>query len=146
MNLVRVLEGCDGLESPRSGDSRPGMKCRVRSSRTLFRTLDFGLWTLDCIICPWQPRGAALKERPGNSVACQLPALAPLRAVLDDPVRQRALKADVATSLFRLDPFMFQNLFAFCLELPIKGGVLQQIARRELLFRFVGHSCKFKFS
>jgi len=35
-----------------------------------------------------------------------LAVFAPGGAVLDDPIRQRLLEADVATGLFRLNPFV----------------------------------------
>ena len=60
--------------------------------------------------------------------------------MLDDPIGQRTFEANVATGLFRLDPFVLQNLFTFRLKFPIKRRVLQQFIRRERLFRFVRHN------
>ena len=47
--------------------------------------------------------------------------------MFDDPIRERALKADVATGFFRLNPFMPENLLALRLKFPVKRGILQQV-------------------
>jgi hypothetical protein len=60
-----------------------------------------------------------------------LSGFAPLGAVLDDPVRERALETDVVTGLFGLDPFVAQDFLAFRLKFAVKRGVLQQITRRR---------------
>jgi hypothetical protein len=54
---------------------------------------------------------------------------APVGAMLDDPIRQRLLKADVSTGFFRLNPFVPQNFFTLGLKLAVQGRVLQQIIR-----------------
>jgi hypothetical protein len=59
--------------------------------------------------------------------------------MLDDPVGQRPLKADVVAGFLRLDPLVLENLLAFSLELAVKRGVLQQIASRWF-FGIIRHS------
>ena len=59
-----------------------------------------------------------------------LTVFAPARAVLDDPIRQRLLEADVTAGLFRLDPFVPEDFLALGLKLAVERGVLQQIVRR----------------
>ena len=77
-------------------------------------------------------------------MARQLPALTPLRTVLDNPICERALKANVATGFLGLDPLVFQDFLALRLKFPVKGRVFQQIGRRRLLLRFVRHNREFK--
>ena len=60
-----------------------------------------------------------------------LSGFAPLGAVLDDPIRERALETNVVTGLLGLDPLVAQDFFAFRLKLAVKRGVLQQITRRR---------------
>jgi len=60
--------------------------------------------------------------------------------MLDDPISQRPLKANVPASLFGLNPFMLQNLFPFRLEFTIERRVLQQIGSRRRLVRVVCHN------
>jgi hypothetical protein len=60
-----------------------------------------------------------------------LSGFTPLGAVLDDPVRERALETDVVTGLFGLDPFVAQDFLAFRLKLAVKRGVFEQITRRR---------------
>jgi len=60
-----------------------------------------------------------------------LSGFAPLGAVLDDPVRERALKPYVVTGLFRFNPLVAQDFLAFRLKLAVKRGVLEQITRRR---------------
>jgi hypothetical protein len=55
--------------------------------------------------------------------------------VLDNPVGQSALEADVTTGLLRLKPFMLENLIPLSLELPIQRGVPQQIVSRNIVVR-----------
>src|SRR5262245_50286990 len=57
-------------------------------------------------------------------VGC-LTTFAPFGTVLDNPIRQGALEADVVSCLFRLNPFMFEDFLPFRLELLIQGGVLE---------------------
>jgi hypothetical protein len=59
-----------------------------------------------------------------------LAVFAPRRAVLDDPIRQRLLEADVATGLLRLNPFVPEDFLALRLKLAVERRVLQQIVRR----------------
>jgi hypothetical protein len=60
-----------------------------------------------------------------------LSGFAPLGAVLDDPIRERALETDVMTGLFGLDPLVAQDFLAFRLKFAVKRGVLKQITRRR---------------
>jgi len=45
---------------------------------------------------------------------------APCGPVLDDPIQQRFLKANIVSRFFALDPFMAQNLRAFGEKLLIE--------------------------
>ena len=65
---------------------------------------------------------------------------APTGAMLADPIRQRLFKADVASGLFRLDPFVTENFLALGLEFAVERGVLQQIVCRRCFFSSVRHS------
>jgi hypothetical protein len=60
--------------------------------------------------------------------------------MLDNPICQRPLKANVPARLFRLNPLVLQDFFPLSLEFPIKRRVLQQLIRRKVLFRFVRHN------
>ena len=60
--------------------------------------------------------------------------------MLDDPIGQGPLEADIPSSFFRFDPLVLQNLLALCLKFPVKRRVLQQIIRRQWRFRFVRHN------
>ena len=75
---------------------------------------------------PSPPRRAALKELISDrSVGGGgLTALAPTRAVLDDPLRQRPLKADVVTGLFRLNPLVLKDFLTLRLKFPVQRGTL----------------------
>ena len=53
--------------------------------------------------------------------------MAPWRAVLEHPVQKSALKTDIATGFFTLDPLMTQNFISLCQKLTVKRRVLQQI-------------------
>jgi len=64
--------------------------------------------------------------------------------MLDDPVYHCFFKPNVMTGLFGLDAFVFQDFFAFGLELLIKQRILEQIAVREAPFGFVRHNSKSK--
>src|SRR5260370_41779150 len=96
------------------------------------------------ISLPWQPRGAALKERRRSSIAGRLPALAPFGAVLDNPVGQRTLEADVPARFVGFNPLVLRNLLALGLKFLVECGVLEEIIRCKRLFRFVRHSREFK--
>ena len=47
--------------------------------------------------------------------------------MLDNPIRQRAFKADVVAGFFRLKPFVPENFFPFGLELAVKRGGFDEI-------------------
>jgi hypothetical protein len=66
------------------------------------------------------------------SVAGDLAGLAPARAVVDDPIRQRPLEADVMPGLLRLNPLVPQNLFAFG---ETRGKARSFLTNRSLLLR-----------
>src|SRR5205807_1881304 len=89
-------------------------------------TVGFGLWT--ALLSFATSQGCLKGGGRNESVSRQLPALAPLRTMLDDPIRQRPFESDVATGLFRLDPLMFENLLALGLKFAVQIGVFQQIA------------------
>ena len=66
-----------------------------------------------------------LKRKRANwLMADSLPAFAPLGPMLDNPVRQCPLKADVLARLFRFNPLVLKDFLALCLELAVKGGIL----------------------
>jgi len=50
----------------------------------------------------------------------RLTALAPLGAVLDDPVSQRLLETDIVARFLRLDPLVFENFVTFGLKFTIE--------------------------
>ncbi len=66
-----------------------------------------------------------------------LAGFAPFGAMPDDPIRERTLESDVVSGFLRLNPLVFENLFALRLEFPVQSGVLQQIAGRRLFCRVV---------
>ena len=70
----------------------------------------------------------------------RLPGLAPLGTILDNPVSQCPLEPNIITGLFRLDPFVFQNLFALGLKLAVERGIFYKIVRRGI--RSVTHNTK----
>ena len=77
---------------------------------------------------PSRPLGAALKDV--RLICCAgLARFAPCRTMLDDPIRQRLLEADVASGFFRFDPFVPENFLALRLKFAVKRRILQQIAR-----------------
>ena len=51
--------------------------------------------------------------------------------MIDDPIRQRPLEADVMPGLFRLNPFVPEDFLALGLKFAVERGVLQQIVRRR---------------
>ena len=69
-----------------------------------------------------------------------LARFAPLGAVLDDPIGERALEADVVTGLFRLNPLVAENLFAFGLKLAIQLGILEEVCTPRTIFRVIRHN------
>ena len=69
-----------------------------------------------------------------------LPAFAPLRAMLDNPIGQSPLKTNVAPGLLRFDPFVFEDLFALGLEFPIERRVFEQVVGSSGVFAFVRHA------
>jgi hypothetical protein len=57
-----------------------------------------------------------------------LAALAPTRAMLDDPIRQGPFKPDIVPGLFGFNPLVLQDFFPLGLELPVKGGLYHQVS------------------
>jgi hypothetical protein len=57
-----------------------------------------------------------------------LPTAAPFAPMPDNPISQGFFKPDIVPGFFRFDPFMPQNLIAFCLKFPVKGRFFDQIA------------------
>jgi hypothetical protein len=51
-------------------------------------------------------------------------AFTPFASVFNNPVRQRALEADVMADFFGFDPFMPENFVPFRLEFAVKGRPL----------------------
>ena len=62
--------------------------------------------------------------------------------MLDEPVYHGLFKPDVMTGPFGFIPFVLQDLLALGLKLPVKQGILEQIAVREPRFCFVTHNRK----
>src|SRR5438046_570330 len=93
-----------------------------RSGASMFRSLAASLGGLQGAV---PEQGLAFRS---------FPALAPVGAVLDDPVGQRPFKADVVTGFFRFDPFVLKNLFAFGLKRSVKIGVLEELVRGHRVF------------
>ena len=60
--------------------------------------------------------------------------------MIDDPIRQRPLEADVMPGLLRLDPFVPEDFLALGLKFAVERRVLQQIVRRRCFFSSVRHS------
>src|SRR5208282_806791 len=107
------------------------------------RRSDFKLGHSPLATSPGSLKGAVVGSM--AFLACRvLPALAPFRAVLDDPICQGTLKSNVAAGLFGLNPLVLQDLLAFRLKFPVEGRVLQQIAGCARLFRLVRHNCRCK--
>ena len=52
--------------------------------------------------------------------AAGLPGLTPTGAMLDNPIGQSLFKADVASSLFRLKPFMLEDFFTLRLKFAVE--------------------------
>ena len=89
-----------------------------------------------CFHFPSPPRRAALKEQCLLLICrAMLPRFTPVGAMLDDPVRQRLFKANVAPGLLGFDPFVLEDFFALGLKLAVKRRVLQKIIRRWFLSR-----------
>jgi len=72
-----------------------------------------------------------------------LATFAPFGAVLDNPVRQSAFKADVITGLFGLDPLVLKDFLAFSLEFAVKRRVPNQICRGTWIVRGHKSQCYF---
>ena len=77
-------------------------------------------------------RGRVKGAAQGKLLIRHLPRFAPLGAMLNDPVRQGPLEADVMSGFFRLDPLVLENLLPFGLELTIKIGVFHQVICRGI--------------
>jgi hypothetical protein len=64
-----------------------------------------------------------------------LPMFAPSGAVVDDPIGQGSLEANVMAGLFRLDPFVFHDLLPLGLKLFVERGVDEEVvSTRRVLF------------
>jgi len=50
--------------------------------------------------------------------------LAPIGAVVSHPVEEGFFEADIFTGLFAANPFVLQDLFAFCKEVTVETRVL----------------------
>jgi hypothetical protein len=61
--------------------------------------------------------------------------------MLNDPIRQRLLKADVAPGFLGFDPFVAEDFLALGLKFPIERRVFQQV-RRRCFFGRVRHNRK----
>ena len=127
------------MQSPKSEGRGHGQLPRSQASDFGLRTSGFRFSHDSLAASPGCLKGAGVRL-----LACHLPALAPLGAVFDDPVRQRSLKANIATGLLGFNPLVLQNLLAFRLEFPVERRVLQQITCRGRLFRFVRHNREYK--
>lgn len=55
------------------------------------------------------------------------PRLAPLGAVVHEPVREGSLEADIMAGAFGEEPFVLEDLFAFLLELGVEVRPLQEV-------------------
>src|ERR1035437_7191696 len=64
--------------------------------------------------------------------------------MLEDPICRRLFQPNVMAGFFGLDPLVFQDFFAFGLQLPVKQRFLEQIVVRELFFSFLRHNRKDK--
>jgi hypothetical protein len=64
---------------------------------------------------------------------------APSGAVIDDPIGQGPLKADVMTGLFRLDPLVFHDFLPLCLKLFVERGVHEEVVPTRRVLFVVGH-------
>jgi hypothetical protein len=64
-------------------------------------------------------------------VAGILPRAPPTGAMVNDPVRERVLKADITAGFLGFDPFVPQNFLAFRLKFAVKRRVFQEIAGRR---------------
>src|SRR6266550_3827822 len=62
----------------------------------------------------------------------RLAFLAPLGAVFDNPIGQRAFKADVVANFFGLNPLVLENLLPLGLKLAIETGILHKIVCRSI--------------
>ena len=56
-----------------------------------------------------------------------LPQGTPAGAMLDDPVEQGLLKADIVSHLFALNPFVTKDFSPFGQKLLIEGGFVEHI-------------------
>ncbi len=66
--------------------------------------------------------------------------LSPFGAMLDDPVGQSSLKANIIASFLGFDPFVFQDLFTFGLKFAVKTGVAEQVFPVRDGIRVCGHN------
>ena len=71
---------------------------------------------------------AASQDRvKGDLPVLLLSGLSPLRPVLDNPIRQSPLEADVVAGFFGFDPLVAEDLFALGLKLPVKGRIPEKV-------------------
>lgn len=67
-----------------------------------------------------------MRSGSGNGLTIgDLPTLAPLRTMLDDPIGQSSLEADVAPGFLRFDPLVLEDLLALGLEFPVQRRILE---------------------
>src|SRR5690606_30072480 len=81
----------------------------------------------------WPPKTAGERRvvneaQPGSPLVRRLAGAPPFRAVIDNPVREGALKADVVTGFLRFDPLVLQDLFTLRLKFPVQGRIPDQIS------------------
>ena len=125
--VVLVIENSeieDVKECDNEGDWKKKIANPLRRCAEAIRVARF------VFIFPSRPRGAALKDhlsvRRGG-----VTRPAPACAVLDNPVRQRLLEADVAPRFFRLNPLVPEDFLALGLKFAVERRILQQIVRRR---------------
>jgi hypothetical protein len=75
---------------------------------------------------------------------CRLSLFAPFGTVLEDPVRQSALKANVVSGLFGLDPLVLEDFFPLRLKFPVERRGAQQVTAAQfcILFRHTPNLCR----
>ena len=57
----------------------------------------------------------------------RLTSLSPLGAVLDNPIGQGPLEANIVAGFLGFDPLVLEDLFTLGLELSIKTGITEQV-------------------
>ena len=67
-----------------------------------------------------------MRSGSGNGLTIgDLPTLAPLRTMLDDPIGQSSFETYVAPGFLRFDPLVLEDLLAFGLEFPVQRRILE---------------------